>query len=79
MLQLEMILGNLNDDVHISELFGFSNLLTLDTSLDHEGFSLKLKTSETLMKMLLINLGFYTVSFSKLLRIFLAKSWLDYD
>ena len=71
MLQLEVILESLNDDLQISELFGFTQSMTSEMKNDDSAsddtatadeIPLRLISCETLMKMLLWNLGFFTVS-----------------
>ena len=79
MLLLEVILCSLNDHPHIADLLGLVQYINSDApsspgkkpQSDHnfvdesDDFLLKLKISGTLMKMLLRNMGFFTVSFNK--------------
>ena len=76
MLLLEVILSSLNDHFHVADLLALvqyintdaplspdrKNATALEVSDDKDEVLLKLKTSETLMKMLLRNIGFFTVS-----------------
>ena len=76
MLLLEVILCSLNDHTHIADLLGLVQYISNDgpsspgkkvTSArgvhdNNDDFLLKLRTSETLMKMLLRNMAFFTVS-----------------
>ncbi len=56
-----MILESLKENYQVSKLFGF-NELSNDIAVDDSKNELNLKASETLMKMLLKNIGFLTVS-----------------
>ena len=79
MLLLEVVLCSLNDHTHIADLLGLVQYVSNDAPSspgkkvasahavddNKDDLLLKLKTSETLMKMLLRNMGFFTVSFLK--------------
>eukprot|EP00794_Sanderia_malayensis_P009528 gene9528-10514_t len=60
LLQLEVILESLKDNYQVSKLFGFTESFDA-TESDSINIDIKLKISETLMKMLLRNLESYTV------------------
>ena len=73
MLLLDVILCSLDDHTHIADLFGLLQYVSSDTVSCPDGkitsdvgsnddFLRQLRISETLMKILLRNMGFFTVS-----------------
>ena len=73
MLLLDVILCSLDDHTHIADLFGLLQYVSSDTVSSPDGkitsdigsdddFLKQLRISETLMKILLRNMGFFTVS-----------------